>query len=89
MFPIVFLHQAPHAPLLHICAMSLPHPQTITSSEEKAIVEPIEDTSKDDGPSTNGTEQVISAYAGWPASKVIKKFWRLYLRGVLVTFAGM
>jgi hypothetical protein len=58
--------------------------------EEKAIVEPIEDNSKaDDELAPNGAEQVISAYAGWPASKVIKKFWRLYLRGVLVTFAGM
>jgi hypothetical protein len=70
--------------------MSLSVPPTTTLSEEKAIVEPVEDKSKaDNEPTPNGAEQVISAYAGWPASKVIKKFWRLYLRGVLVTFAGM
>ncbi|RSH82919.1 hypothetical protein EHS25_005909 [Saitozyma podzolica] len=70
--------------------MSLSVSPTTTMPEEKAIVEPIEDNSKaDDELAPNGAEQVISAYAGWPASKVIKKFWRLYLRGVLVTFAGI
>lgn len=32
---------------------------------------------------------ITSAYAGWSRNATIKKFWRLYVTGVLVAIAAM
>jgi hypothetical protein len=39
--------------------------------------------------SESTTDLVVSAYVGLTTAQAIRKFWRLYLWGLGVTFAGM
>lgn len=37
----------------------------------------------------SGIDPVSSAYASWTRSAMIRKFWRLYLTGLMVSIGGM
>ncbi|ROT37977.1 general substrate transporter [Sodiomyces alkalinus F11] len=57
-------------------------PSTVTSA-----VSEIEDDNKDENP--HGVTPVTSAFADWKRGPLVRKFWRLYLTGVMVCVGGM
>ena len=60
----------------------------LAESTEKEPEKSSEDLVEDVNNAKSG-DILTSRYADWPRRALIKKFWRMYLLGVLVAFAGM
>lgn len=56
--------------------------------DKQQVVEMEVDDVKNDI-SESDMEPVSSAFAGWTRSAMVKKFWRLYLTGLIVSIGGM
>ena len=79
------------APTINLLASSEPQQaphagdEILQGDDEKPVKVQVEDTSR----KAPGIQTLKSAYADWPAGKLIRKFWRMYMFGVLVGLAGL
>lgn len=55
--------------------------------DEKSVVEMELDSAK--RPSEDEIEPITSAYASFTRAALMRKFWRLYLTGLMVSLGGM
>jgi hypothetical protein len=68
-------------------AAALSHSVAMSATKENEMVESVELEGK--MPSDTDSLPLTSAYATWTRAQCVKKFWRLYLTGMMTSIAGM
>lgn len=69
--------------------MSQPEKTAAEAPVKDSVIQATEQHDEFAKPGADVDLPITSAYAGWSRNATIKKFWRLYVTGIMVAIAAM